>query len=132
MHHIWRSTRIRVKKIKQILPDNYLKRTKIVFTACTFSKFSGGGCSRTPLELFLFLNQLQICSAEKNMFEKYVKIMAPLLQIFSLRHWFQCCFFSMNQFLIKYLTSSEIAFIMFFALTFFSEANTTFKYKECT
>ena len=31
-----------------------------------FQNFSAVACSRTPLELFLFLNQLQICSAEKN------------------------------------------------------------------
>ena len=30
-----------------------------------------------PLELFLFLNQLQICSAKKYTLEKNVKIMPP-------------------------------------------------------
>ena len=33
-----------------------------------------------PPELFVFLNQLQICSAEKNTLEKNVEIMAPLLK----------------------------------------------------
>ena len=34
-----------------------------------FQKFSGGACPRTPLQPFLFLNQLQISSAEKNTLE---------------------------------------------------------------
>ena len=42
-----------------------------------FQKMSGGTCSRTTLELFLFLNQFQICSAEKNTLKKNVKIMPP-------------------------------------------------------
>ena len=57
--------RVRVKKFKQTLPENYSKSTKIAITAFKFQKFSGGACPRTPLELFLFLNQLQFCSAEK-------------------------------------------------------------------
>ena len=43
-----------------------------------FQKFSGGACPRTPLEPFLFLNQLQIGSAKKNTLEKKnLEIMAP-------------------------------------------------------
>ena len=40
MHHIWRSSllRIRVQKFIQNLPENYSKSTKIAITACEFSK----------------------------------------------------------------------------------------------
>ena len=37
MHHILRSTQIRVKQFEQNLPENYSKRTKITITACKFS-----------------------------------------------------------------------------------------------
>ena len=59
--------KIRVKRFKQNLCENYSKSTKITIIACKFSNFSGGGaCPRTPyLEPFLCLNQLQISSAEK-------------------------------------------------------------------
>ena len=36
---------------------------------------------RTPLELFMILNQLQISPAEKNTLEKYVEITSPLFKI---------------------------------------------------
>ena len=35
-----------------------------------FQFFSGGACPRIPLASFLLLNQLQLCSADKNTFEK--------------------------------------------------------------
>ena len=58
--------RIGVKKFKQNLPENYSKSTKIAITSCTFSKsFSGSMPPDPPIERFLFLNQLQIGSAEK-------------------------------------------------------------------
>ena len=34
-----------------------------------------------PLQPFLFLNQLQICSAEKKVFEKMRKLCPPLFEI---------------------------------------------------
>ena len=57
--------RIRVKKIKQNLCENYSKSTKIAITACKFSKIVRGSMPADPLEPFFFLNQLQICSAKK-------------------------------------------------------------------
>ena len=58
---------------KQNLPENYSKSTKIAITACKFSKFSGEPCPRTLLKPFLFLNQLQISSAEKIRLKKCEK-----------------------------------------------------------
>ena len=78
--------RIGVKKFKHNLPENRSKSTKIAITACKFSKIFQGSMPPDPLELFLFLNQFQICSAEKKItFEKKVKIMA--FQNFSLHHY---------------------------------------------
>ena len=57
--------RTRVKKFKQNLAEEYAKSTKIAITACKFSKFFRGSMPPDPLEPFLFLNQLQISSAEK-------------------------------------------------------------------
>ena len=42
-----------------------------------FKNFSGGACLRTPQKPFLFLNELQISSAEKNTLEHNVEIMPP-------------------------------------------------------
>ena len=44
---------------------------------CKFSKFFRVACLRTPLELFSFLNQLQICSAEKKIRLKKCESYAP-------------------------------------------------------
>ena len=77
MHHILRSTQIRVKQLKQNLPENYSKRTKITITACKFSKIFGGKMPPDPLKPFLLLNQLQICSTEKDTLAKSVEIMVP-------------------------------------------------------
>ena len=41
------------------------KALKIAIQHVNFQNFSGEACPRTALKLFLFLNQLQICSAEK-------------------------------------------------------------------
>ena len=59
-----------VKKFKQNLPENYSKSTKIAYTACKFTKISRGSMPPDPLNLFLFLNHLQICSAENKMRSK--------------------------------------------------------------
>ena len=49
-----------------------------------FTKFFRGACPRTPPELFLLLNQLQICFAEiKTTLAKNVEIMAPVLKVFA-------------------------------------------------
>ena len=63
--------RLRVQEFKRNLPKNYSKSTKIAITptACKFSKIFRVACPRTPLEPFLFVNQLRISSAEK----KYAK-----------------------------------------------------------
>ena len=76
MHHILRSTQIRVKQFEQNLPENYSKRTKTTITACKFSKNFRGSMLPDPLETFLLLNQLQICFSEKNILAKSVEIMA--------------------------------------------------------
>ena len=73
--------RIRVKKFKQNLPENYSKSAKIAIIACKFSKLSGGACPRTIQELFLFINELQISFAQKNTLEKNVEIMASHFKI---------------------------------------------------
>ena len=54
-----KALRIRVKKFKQNLPENYSKST----TACKFSKFFWISMPPDPLELFVFLNQ---CAKYKN------------------------------------------------------------------
>ena len=76
MHHILRSTQIRVKQFEQNLPESYSKRTEIAIKACKFSKIFRGSMLPDPLETFLLLNQLQICFAEKNTLAKSVEIMA--------------------------------------------------------
>ena len=48
MHHILRSTQIRVKQFEQNLPENFLKRTKITIKACKFSKFFRGSMLPDP------------------------------------------------------------------------------------
>ena len=73
--------RIRVKKFKQSLPENYAKSTKIANTARNFKKIFRGSMPPDPPEPFLFLNQLQISSAEKNTLEKDAEIMAPPFKI---------------------------------------------------
>ena len=47
--------RIRVKKFKHNLPENYSKSPKIAITACKLSKIFRETCPRTPLQLFFFL-----------------------------------------------------------------------------
>ena len=63
--HWAKHSELGLKHFKQNLPENYSKSTKVAIAACKFSKFFRGGMSPDPLELFLFLNQLQICSARK-------------------------------------------------------------------
>ena len=48
MHHILRSTQIRVKQFEQNLAENYSKRTKITITACKFSKIFRGSMLLDP------------------------------------------------------------------------------------
>ena len=48
MHHILRSTQIRVKQFEQNLPENYSKRTKITIRACKFSKIFRGNMLPDP------------------------------------------------------------------------------------
>ena len=73
--------KIRVKKFKHNLPENYSKSTKIAISLqhVNFQKFLGGACPRTPLELSWF-NQLQISSAEKNTLEKMWKLCPPFFK----------------------------------------------------
>ena len=57
--------KIRAKQFKQNFPKNYSQSTKIAITACKLSKYFPDSMPQDSLDLFLFLNQLQICSAEK-------------------------------------------------------------------
>ena len=54
----------------KILAESYSKNTKIAITACKFLKIFRRSMPRTPnrgVEPFLFLNHLQISSAEKKL-----------------------------------------------------------------
>ena len=48
MHHILRSTQIRVKQFEQNLSENSSKRTKITIRACKFSKNFRGSMLPDP------------------------------------------------------------------------------------
>ena len=95
--------RIRVKKFKQTLLENHSKITKIAIAACKFAKIFWGSMPPTPLELFLFLNQLQICSAKKNLrLKKRWELWLPSLSKFlamSLVHYdcITACLFSIEK-----------------------------------
>ena len=67
----------RVKKFKQNFSENYSKSTKSPLQHVNVQNFSGRACLRILLEHFLFLNQLQIISAEKKYTWKKVEIMPP-------------------------------------------------------
>ena len=69
--------RIRVKKFKQNLRENYSKSTKIAITARKFSKIFRGSMPPDPLKPFSLLNQFQVCSAKKNTLEKKYRNYAP-------------------------------------------------------
>ena len=71
--------RTRVKKLRQNLPENYSKGTKIAITVRKFLKNFPGEHAPGPPELFLFLNQLSICSAKTITPKKNVEIMPPPL-----------------------------------------------------
>ena len=74
------------KKFKQNLPENFSKSTKIVNKASKFSRFfQGEHAPGPPQELFVFLNQLQICSAKKIRLKQRGNYVPPILN-FSLRH----------------------------------------------
>ena len=75
------------KNLNKICVKIIQKALKQPLQHVNFQQFSGGACSRTPLESFSFLNQQQISSAEKKKrFEINVEIMAPSFKNFSLRH----------------------------------------------
>ena len=68
--------RIRVKKFKQILPENYSKSTKIAIAVCTFLKIFRGSMPSDLPRAFLVCHHLQISSAEKKKtLENNAKIM---------------------------------------------------------
>ena len=69
--------------LKPNLPENYPENTKIAIAACKFSKFFRGACPRIPLQLFLFLNQLQISSAEKKKLKKCGNYGPPFSKCFA-------------------------------------------------
>ena len=92
MHHslCGEALRIRAKKFKQNLRENFAKSNKIAITACEFSKISEGACPRTPLELLLFLSQLKISLVlpKKIRLKKELEIISPIPYLnFSLHHW---------------------------------------------
>ena len=62
--------RIRVKNLNKICLKIIQKAVNQPLQHVNFQKFSGLTCPRTLLEPILLLNQLQICSAEKNTLEK--------------------------------------------------------------
>ena len=70
--------RIRIKKLKQNLAENYSKSTKIAIRSCTFFKHFPGSMPPDPLEPFLFLNELQISSADKKIRLKAMWKLCPL------------------------------------------------------
>ena len=57
--------RIKDKKIKQNLPEDYSKEAKIASATCKFLKFFRWSMPPDPPEPFLFCIQLQISSAIK-------------------------------------------------------------------
>ena len=87
--------RIRVKKFKQNLRENYSKSTKIAITACKISKISRGSMPPDPLESLLFLNLFRFGSAEKNTLEKNEEIVPSFFIFFATpmcgRDDFFCC-----------------------------------------
>ena len=62
--------KIRVKKLKQSLPENCSKSSKIAITACNISKISRGSISPDPPEVFLFFNLLQLALLQKITLER--------------------------------------------------------------
>ena len=76
------------------------KQLSSFFSKTVFTNFL---LSKKKKKTTTFCFQLSFCFQKQQLFENE----------------FQCCFFSINLFIMKYLTSSEIAFIVFFALTFF-------------
>ena len=76
--------RFRGKKIRQNLPKNCLKSTKMVTTVCKLSKIFRGSMPPDPPRAFFILNMLQNDSAgKKKTSQKYVKIWCPLPEKFS-------------------------------------------------
>ena len=69
MKHI----RIRGETFIQSLPENSLKKTKMVIVICKFSKIFQKSMAPDPVEPFLFLNLLQINSDEKEYTQKMSK-----------------------------------------------------------
>ena len=81
--------RIKVKKCKQNLPEIYSKSTKMAITACKFSKIYRGSMPPDPLKPFVFLNQLQISSAEKLRLKKMWKLWpSPLKFLLRSLRWY--------------------------------------------
>ena len=73
--------RIRVKKLKQNLRENYLKSTKTAITACKCSKFFQGSMPPDPLELSCFSISFKVVMPNKKI-EKMWKLW-PLLKFFA-------------------------------------------------
>ena len=65
----------------------WLKIIQKSFTASKFSKNFRESMPSDPLELFLFVNQLQISFAEKKYAWKECGNYGPPFNNFSLRHW---------------------------------------------
>ena len=68
--------RIRVKKFKQNLRENYLTGTKTAITACKFSKFFRRSMPPDPPTAFLVSQLAFNLFCKKNTPEKNVEIMA--------------------------------------------------------
>ena len=69
--------RNRVKKFKQILPENYSKNTKIAITACKFSKIYWVSMPPDPPLVFPVSQSAFNLLCRKKIRLKHVEIMAP-------------------------------------------------------
>ena len=77
MHHIWaKRTELGSKNSNKIYVKVMQKALKQPLQHVNFRNFFGGRMPPDRLELFLFLNHLQICSAEKKYAGNKVEIMA--------------------------------------------------------
>ena len=88
--HLAKHSELGSKNLNKICVKIIQKAQKYPLLYANFQKFSGEACPRTLLYLYLFLNHLQICSAEKkkrlkkcgNYAASLLKFLATPLSIF--------------------------------------------------
>ena len=83
--------RIWVKQFKQNLPENYLKSTKIIITACIISKIFRGSMPPDLPKAFLVSQSALALFCRKILRLKIVEVTAPPFQNFSLCHCLPAC-----------------------------------------